>query len=223
MNNPLHTALRNFKPSNELAYAREVIQMTLEQLKLENLLPKITIEFNNRFTNKAGDAKLIKNAVYTKIGDGHFAGTRVSGWDYGGRIRLGSKYFAIAPEADKLETIVHETCHIAYNYYYMTTEYEQKICKYDSHGIGWKGFMERVGYPNANPCHTLDTRQFKNYYKLTCVCGHNQRITAQMGGRIINSKNKMRWYVCPKCNIRIKAEYLTKFHGSELVYGTENH
>ena len=215
MNNPFAIAVRKFQGSigsatNE-AYA--IAELVLDQLKVPELKDKISIEWNNKFVSKAGDARLNKTPIYDHANMLGFGPTLVD-WKYGGRIRLGTKYFAIASEADKTETIVHEVCHIVSSYHWNTIDCLKKY-KYESHGFEWKAYMRAAGYPNAQACHAVDMRGFKTYYKYLCLkCGKTGRLTAQMGGRMIKSGQAR---MCPVCKAHITSIHLTKFSGSELV------
>jgi predicted SprT family Zn-dependent metalloprotease len=186
---PIRQALAKFKLKDETEHARGVIQLTFDQLGYSHLDKITRLEWNNRFVNRAGDATV--TATKTK--------------DLIGKIRLGIKYFAIADENNKLETLVHEACHIVDQYKW---HIEGGNRKFDGHGQIWKDLMRQVGYPDASPFHCVNTSAFKSYYVFNCPrCGSSGRLTAQMGGRIINGTSSR---ICRNCKLLIMPFYLKK-------------
>jgi predicted SprT family Zn-dependent metalloprotease len=213
MSNPLDVALRTFNSSHEMKKVQAIAELTLEQLNLkEELFPKLSILWNNRFTSRAGDAKVFKRPVYSELTT---FGRTIVGFNYDGRVRLGTKYFSVSSEEQKLETIIHEVCHVASAYIHLSDPSFKSI-KYDSHGFHWKELMAKVGYPAASPYHCTNTRQFKTFYRFKCPrCSHTGHLTAQMGGRIINQTT---YKACRGCHLLIQSGSLKKIRGSDLVY-----
>lgn len=206
----------SFKAEQE---ANAIVQLTFEQLGLPELHKFTKIEFSNRFQNKAGDAILKQGYKWdgvTKTGGFHH---------YEGKIRLSSKYFAVVSEEEKLETVVHEACHIANNYLkYTNVDWKLNVYNYqqekqtEGHGPGWTRLMKQVGYADANRYHCTNTTQFKNYYRWICSkCGKNGLITAQLGGRMIKN-GQVRLCTDKECRGRVLPNDLKKVSGADLVY-----
>lgn len=188
----------NFNLNEEMEKAKVLSQLTFEQLGYPELFNKTSIEFNNRYVNIAGTAKFKS-----------FSGV--------GEIKLSSKFFAISSEEEKVETIIHEVCHIADRYishvdrdWFLKYSISNKKTK--GHGNGWIELMSKVGYKNARRCHSVNTDLLKSYYKYNCSCGKTFVVTAQMGGRI---KNMNAFRICSTCKAMIKPNGLIKINGIE--------
>lgn len=198
--------------------AKAIMQLTFEQLGLPELHKVTAIEFNNRFQNRAGDAKLTQGYHYDNV-------TKTGGFNrYVGKIRLSSKYFAVVSEAEKMETVVHEACHIANNYLrYTDANWRNNVYDFkqekqtEGHGPGWAQLMKKVGY-TPNRFHCTNVVQFKSYYAWKCKrCDKSGMVSAQLGGRWINNGQVRQ---CPdkKCLGRIFSSDLVKVNGADLVY-----
>jgi len=208
----------HFNTSRELHHADGLIQLVFKELKVPELINDLstTIEFNNRFTNRAGDAHLIPIPEWPPKLDTDGTETFPREYSYyKGRIRLSTKFFAMASDAEKDETIIHEACHIAdrYKLYKLLEETGISFFQKDSHGPTWRSLMRQVGYPNVSPYHCMDTTQFKNFYQFKCPCGFTGKLTMQMGGRIIKGTAIKG---CRICHTRITPDIMIKKHGSEL-------
>lgn len=204
--------------------ARVVMETVFEQLKLPELNVLTAIEFNNRFTNRAGDANLYKSVRWSGLPGGPHNDS------YKGKIRLGSKYFTVASEEDKIETVVHEACHVANKYLYYTDshwrnwEYQALLeKKTEGHGPGWEKLMRKVGY-EPNRYHCMPTGQFKNFYLYNCPrCNKQWKMTIHFGNKIINGD---RGAICnnekdgQKCNFIFRSSLFRKVSGAELTYGS---
>lgn len=202
-------AIASMDQASELKHAYGVAELVLDQLKLPHLLPKLSISFNNRFISVGGDAILKRLSKYDYSSNSFTD-------EFVGQVRLGTKLFAVAPESEKLQIIVHEVCHIANEYLWYSDSNVRKF-KYESHGYYWRKLMSQVGYPGASPYHCIETKQFKTYYLWKCIgCGNKGKLTAQMGGRIINRTARK---ACPQCRTSVNPNDLTKISGESLVYG----
>jgi SprT protein len=104
----------------------EYIGICCEVCDTPQLRRKISLEFNNRFSARMGDA----------LWDGCV-----------GRIRLSAPLFHKASIDERIETVVHETCHVIAYY---------KFGRCQPHGRHWKEMMERCGYQNPRRCHSVD-------------------------------------------------------------------
>lgn len=220
----LKQVLSEFDFNKAREEARVVAAVVFEQLKLPELINLTSIEFNNRFTNRAGDANLSKSVRWNGILSGAQKDI------YKGKIRLGSKYFTVASEEDKMETVVHEACHIANKYLFYTSnqwrnvEYQATLeRKTKGHGPGWEKLMRKVGY-EPNRYHCMPTGQFKNFYLYNCPrCNKQWKMTIHMGNRI---KNGDRGAICnnekdgQKCNFIFRGSLFRKVSGAELTYGS---
>ena len=157
---------------------REWIKFACISNKRPELIEKIQVCWNNRYTWKAGVA--------------HFRDGLERSW-----ISLSPKLWEIANNTDPDEnrqTIIHEACHII-----ARTIYGRMI---KSHGYEWKHTMMNC---NVEPrrCHKIDTssivrkngRQARTEYN--CIhCGHTYHLSANIVGRI---RNKTRQYICRYC------------------------
>lgn len=192
--------------NKEMEEARAIMESTFEQLGVPNLSNMTQIEFNRKFITTAGDAALRKS--YHPV--------------YKGKIRLSTRYFATASEKNKLETVVHEACHIANKYlYYVDSDWRQFHYDYKAekqtkgHGPGWISLMQRMKVP-ANRYHCENVTQFKTYYLYVCpTCNFEWKLTSNMGSRILNGT---RGAMC-KCKDSFKVSRMKKIDGSEAIYG----
>ena len=155
---------------------RERIEFACNANSVPELANKITFEFNNRFTAKAGEANYSKN-----------------------NIRISTKLFARASEAEQVETVIHEASH---------------LISYAKHGkIGrghkdlWKATMRNCGViPNRT--HNIDCTGLarkNSTHTITCSkCGHNITISSNRVTRMINGTR----YVHKTCGAIITAPHL---------------
>lgn len=132
-------------------------------------------------------------------------GTAVYSSNYGkpkGVISLSKEWFNILPEFEKINTVIHEVCHIitdaelsrpnklnASGWAYAIRE--NRLTK--GHGSVWAGYMDKCGLPPTS-CYRggLNAATYINGY---CAC-KTWRLTKQRAGRIRNCTNS---YFCPKC------------------------
>jgi predicted SprT family Zn-dependent metalloprotease len=210
----LHEIVSGHDFNEEMHNAIAIMDSTFEQLGVPQLKGLTHIEFNPRFTRRAGDAKLSRRGMW----EGNIWVNKHSG-----KIRLGTKYFSVASDEDKMQTVVHEACHIANDYMFHTNtqwrnvEYDIKQERAtDGHGPGWAKLMGRMGLP-ANRFHCMNVVQFKTYFHYSCPCGEWKfNFTTQRAGRQINGTNS---YCCPKCKAYCSPSRFVKIDGAELTYG----
>jgi predicted SprT family Zn-dependent metalloprotease len=112
---------------------------------------KIFWNWNNRFTDKAGDAKITSSGT--------------------GRIRLGSKVLALADEQTVIDTIVHETCHIIDLFIN-----GRDNSGTDGHGPKWQELMKRCGVVPER-YHCINTDCLRKRFEASCAC-KTHKITA---------------------------------------------
>ena len=165
--------------------AKAVAQLTFEQLGMPELIDKVDFELNNRIVRRAADASV---RIY-------YNGKR-------GRIRLGTKYLALAGEEDRVQTFIHEAVHIVDGFANPDTWNLR-----GGHNRSWYELMRKAGVTNPSPCHTVDMSAFRPTYRHLCACGKIVTLTAHKAGLI---RNHTRGYLCPKCRSRIEYRNLVK-------------
>lgn len=215
----LHEIISGHDFNQEMHEAIAIMDSTFEQLGVPQLKSCTSIEFNPRFIKRAGDAKLRYFGTWERQATGGDKWVNKAS----GKIRLGTKYFSVASEKDKMQTVVHEACHIANNYLFHTNnvwrnfEYDIKQERAtEGHGPGWAKLMAKMGVP-ADRFHCMNTMQFKTYFKYNCPCGKwSFHFTAQRAGR---QKNGTSHYCCPKCHKYCSPKLFVKVEGAELTYG----
>jgi len=159
---------------------REIIEWCCNQCNVPELAPKIRFEFNNRFTNRMGDA------IYHPL-----SGT--------GRVRFSRPLWPRALEEKRRNTIIHETCHVIANYKYGGNQ---------GHNYLWKSTMIDCGeepkrcYDSNEVDRTGLRRTRKKAEKKDCVCGCGVRkIGPTKYKRMLNGVAK---YRCNACLVVIK-------------------
>lgn len=215
----LHAIVSGHDFNHEMQNAIAIMDSTFEQLGIPQLKGCTSVEFNPKFTRRAGDAKLTRFGIWERQPTGGDKWVMKNK----GRIRLGMKYFSVASEKDKMQTVVHEACHIANDYlfnenaYWRNNEYcveQERATK--GHGPGWAKLMGKMGIP-ADRFHCMNTLQFRTYFKYSCPCGEwSFHFTAQRAGR---QKNGTSQYCCPKCKTYCSPRNFVRVDGAELTYG----
>ena len=144
--------------------------------KIYDLHDTITFSFNKRFTKRLGDAN---------------PNTR--------HIRLSIPLWERANEAQRLEVVTHEVCHIIV----MVKAWKQKTYIHNPHGQEWQEAMKIAGYSNPSKYHTVNRndlkRKYTQYY-LQCGCA-KRRVTSHMFALILDKQ----WH-CDKCGEYYKAD-----------------
>ena len=126
----------------------ETIRWTCNTLLVPELFAKITVEWNNRFTRKMGDANWKLN-----------------------RVRFSVPLWPRASEDERRTTVIHEVCHLVANYKYKLFE---KRGRRNPHGQEWKHLMKLCGI-RPERCHNVDRTGLKRHntrtkYKVYCEC-----------------------------------------------------
>ena len=155
-----------------------LVLSTLRSLGGEDLIPLLTIQWRP-FAVRMGDAlyDATKGAIVCNI-------------------RFSSALWERADDAARLDTVVHEVCHIL-------VMYEAHVAgRKDppAHGRAWQEMMRRAG---ATPqrCHHVDPTGLpgrKRRVTVFCACPKNE-VSSILANRIARGIN----YVCVKCNQRL--------------------
>ncbi len=160
--------------------AYELINETFIKCGQPDLVGRVTVQFNSRFTSRMGDA------IYHKRNDR-------------GRIRLSSPLWHYASVAERRNTIIHEACHI------LAERDNQKDYiigrgrrpKRVGHGRAWRDFMHMAGIERVERCHNVKSphsRKKQRRYEASCGC-RTWDLTANRVGRMKNGRR----YSCNSC------------------------
>ena len=153
--------------------AKETVACTFTAFDFFDLVDRVSVTFNDRFTGRAGDAN------YGKM-----------------RIRLSTPLWPRMTEQDRYTTIVHEACHII-------VRHERQLKGWSpyfgvtAHGIEWKQAMRKCGL-NPTRCHKIDRTGIHRVTRRTtayCNCDIPHEITLNMATRIRNGSV----YFCGRC------------------------
>ena len=165
-----------------LQEAREIMNVTFMELGYEELIPSMSISFNNRFTARLGDASYLLR-----------------------QIRLSAPLWPLAGEDERFQTVVHEVCHIVTNHEnYQIKGYTSKP---PAHGNAWKAVMRRAGVP-VKRCHNVDRSSLKRkqaprkQFAVSCSCGNVTEFGKTRYRRLVLGLRK---YWCCNCQDEIKA------------------
>ncbi len=136
---------------------------------------EISAKWNRRFTAKAGMAQ---------------AGSL-------NLITLSVQLWERASDAENIETVIHETCHLI----------ARKISTYtiSSHGPEWQACMMRAGYPNPRRCHSIDRTGLARKNSRTyayCRCIEPLKISTNIATRMQKGAS----YNCKRCRTRISLQ-----------------
>ena len=161
-----------------LAEAAVLVVEIFELLCVPELSDRTTVEFNNRFTSRGGDAlyRLRK-----------------------GKIRLSGVLWADATQQQRRQTVIHEACHIVQRYLYT----DRSTCP--AHGIVWQRLMRRCGV-EPKRCHDMDTTPHKRKQTrvaASCICGTVKNVGPQQARKMMSGKAH---YTCKKCRTRVVLE-----------------
>ena len=108
----------------------EIIHDCFRKLGCETLVGTISVSFNGRFTSRMGDAHYSNKAI-----------------------RLSKPLWPIASPEERLQTIIHEACHIVADHLY-----NRRFIQ--AHGREWKRLMIRMGC-DPKRCHNVPTESIK--------------------------------------------------------------
>src|SRR5262245_5033724 len=125
------------------------VESTCAKCGVPELAGRVLVRWNSRFTARMGDARW-----FSAKGQG--------------LIRLSTPLWPKASLAERVETVIHETCHVIAEY---------RFGRIQAHGPKWRMLMCLCGYPNATACHTVNReeiaarrRKSRRVYKLACGC-----------------------------------------------------
>ena len=164
--------------------AIELINETFVKCGQPDLVGKVSISFNSRFTSRMGDAR------YRPEKDR-------------GRIRLSSPLWHYASPAERRNTIIHEACHIL-------AERDNQMKhgnvgpgvmigrrpKRVGHGAAWRQYMRLAGIERVKRCHKVEhpLRRRTTRHPARCGC-RDWSLTANRVGRMKNGRK----YSCNSC------------------------
>ena len=183
---------------SEMNRIRKVVDETLEKLGVADEVI-IQIEWNNRFTRRMGDARI--------IADG-----RKPGFDKTiGKVRFSNPLWPRASEQERTETAIHEVCHIVKNHIYGRLT--------GAHGRYWQHLMYKCGI-NPDRTHTVDRTGLKRSHDKVackCDCNDNREIGFIRARRIRNGQSQ---YTCVSCNsiISLKEKESGKVVGVDSIW-----
>ena len=158
---------------------REYVELTCAMCGVPDLAGKISIRWNTRFTARMGDAQWYPAKEH-------------------GVVRLSVPLWPKASSEERVETIIHETCHVIAAY---------KFGPGPAHGPAWQMLMHQCGYPSATRCHMVDRdgiaqrrqRQLR-FYKVACGCPEGVAM-GRVQFRRLRAGAK---YCCRKCGDEVK-------------------
>lgn len=132
---------------------------------------RIIVKWNNRYTSALG------KALYRS--------------EYDMTVQFSVPLWPRTPQSERLNTIVHEACHIIARYL------NRNRRRIQPHGIEWKRAMRRAGF-KPERCHSIDNRDLKRKpakrYTYACNC-RTHELSGVRHGRIQRGGG----YTCNKC------------------------
>jgi SprT protein len=136
-----------------------------------DIVDRIQLEWSNRMTNAMGRASR-------------------KGWETDYTIKLSTKLFARASDAEKRQTVIHEACHII-----DAIINDVRM----SHGPSWKDCMRRADCEPLR-CHSVSNAGLVKAYHYTCPNGcHEFMLSARMHNSVLRGKHR----ICKTCKSRI--------------------
>lgn len=180
--------------TNHPVLTREQIRECIRKACADNdmawLEPFIVVSWNNRFTNRMGDANAFGSCPQTMQGVGtslHMPlGKRP-------RIRLSSVLFPRAAQDKQRNTVIHEACHIIANV---------RAGRRVAHGDGWKIAMRRAGQ-TPKRCYDrseVDRTGIDKCVKAFCGCKGGARLGPVQAKKARSGRTV---YRCNRCSQRI--------------------
>ncbi len=150
---------------------RQWIMDTLVTLNKVDLYDRLEVTYENSFTRRMGDAWVSRDKTQL-------------------RVRFSIPLWALATEAQRKETVVHEVCHIV-----DMMDNGHRI--YGAHGISWGMLMRKCGLA-PNRCHTVERPQElkRNVQRFEAKCSCKTfRITTHRRTKMLKGYT----YRCPSC------------------------
>lgn len=146
---------------------RDQVQFACDCCGCPELAKKISIEFNNRFTRRMGDA--------SKKWDHYF-------------IRLSAPLWPRATEAQRRETVIHEACHIIDSYL------NGRMC---GHKHPWKLLMIKCGLKPERCHSVDRTGIARKHNQVDAYCGCGKRSIGKIkANRIRQGVSNYRCLTC---------------------------
>lgn len=107
------------------------------------------------------------------------------------------------PESFLQRTVPHETAHLV--------NFVLNGHRADSHGLGWKSIMQRIGAKDLTPCHSYDTTSVRAVimtFEYRCIgCGNVQYCDSKTHYQVVGNKVRDVVLTCRRCR------NVTKFTG----------
>ena len=160
-----------------------VVKETCEKCGCSEIAEKFLVEFKGNFTSRMGDASTI--------------GGKANNFKFG-IIRFSTPIWKLATDAEKLQTIIHEVCHVIATYKY---GYMKK-----AHGWEWQQIMLSAGVLPER-CHKVDVaalKKKKTEYRVLCGCEKGCRISQTILNRLGNGAI----YRCRRCGVTLVPQIL---------------
>lgn len=154
----------------------DLIRQACEANGMPTLADKIRCVWNARLTRCAGRAKLREM-----------------------EIELSPVLFERSSTAEKIETVVHEACHLITHARYWPI-------RTDAHGAEWRESMHLAGYPNAARCHKIDRTGIARKLpriQAYCLCPNGIQISTNLATRMRRAAMRGGFYTCRKCIAKI--------------------
>jgi SprT protein len=107
---------------------RELIEGACRACGAPELVGRVRVAWNGRFTARMGDAR----------------------WDRAcgvGIVRLSKPLWPKASDEERRETVIHEACHVIADYRFGGKQ---------GHGPRWRQMMALCGYPRPRRCHVVN-------------------------------------------------------------------
>ena len=139
-----------------LGEIRAIIDETFDRCGYPALKNKVTVEWNNRFTTRMGDAIVYESGHST--------------------IRLSKPLWDRASKEQRKQTVIHEACHVVADYH---------IGGNAKHGKHWRHFMRKMNHsPDVYHSVPTNSRKIKRV-AVRCGCGHRV-VTCNLATRMRN-------------------------------------
>lgn len=159
-----------------LTEIREVAEWALRKCGTPELIETLVVEFNGRFTRRAGDANVVKN-----------------------KVRFSTPLWPRMAEEERWETIVHEACHLAAFKIHFPT-------RIGTHGRKWEVLMLLCGATGerCHKIDRTGLKRKAKRYPVKCDC-KTHHVTAKTLEKIKKSDWRS-YYYCPRCRGKLRVE-----------------
>lgn len=158
----------------------EIVRFAFKQNDLASASHIVTVEWSNRMTKAMGTATIREKAALLDGGPSHL-------------IRLSTKLFARATEAQHRQTVIHEACHLIDSI---------KNRRPMSHGPTWKACMRACGV-RPDRYHTVDTNGLNKRHLYVCAnCDKEHHVTTRLHNKMqkrISARLGITSYICGHC------------------------